>query len=550
MRWQFLASALAAATVIDAAPDRYRRSAPPTQPLAHRGVPFDKWTRDGPVAKQFASSNTTKYAINGTGIPDVDFDIGEAYAGQMSISDDLDGPDKFYFWFQPSPNPAAKKEIVIWLNGGPGCSSLEGFLQENGPFLWQYGTFKPVPNPWGWHHLTNMLWVEQPINTGFSTGNVTAKDEEDVARQFMGFFKNFINTFSMQGYKVYITGESYAGMYCPYIASAMLDAKDKTYFNMKGMIIYDPSIGPDRLSDINAVPFTDYHHNLFPFNESFTRHLHDVDRRCGYADLRSKFLTYPPSGHLPNPLPGIDPKTGKPKSGCEDGSLMNAIQAAVTDINPCFDVYQVATTCPLLWDVLGFPGSFDYLPKGASIYFDREDVKKAINAPLDRKWAECGGPVFVKGGDQSPPSSNTVLGGVVDRTKNVIIGHGALDFILLANGTLMSIQNMTWGGRLGFLRKPVEPFYVPYHTRGEDATIAAAGVFGTTHTERGLTYVGVALTGHMVPQYAPSAAFRHVEVMLGRVKSLSSREPFTTDSKFPQPDGPLGKGTAPPGYNE
>lgn len=48
----------------------------------------------------------------------MDFDIGEAYAGQMSISDDLDGPDKFYFWFQPSPNPAAKKEIVIWLNGG------------------------------------------------------------------------------------------------------------------------------------------------------------------------------------------------------------------------------------------------------------------------------------------------------------------------------------------------------------------------------------------------------------------------------------------------
>ncbi|KAJ6441609.1 40S ribosomal protein S19 [Purpureocillium lavendulum] len=550
MRWQILASALAVGSVVDGAPDRYRRSAPATQPLAHRGVPFDKWTRDGPVAKQFANSNTTKYAINGTGIPDVDFDIGEAYAGQMSISEDLNGPDKFYFWFQPSPNPAAKKEIVIWLNGGPGCSSLEGFLQENGPFLWQYGTYKPVPNPWGWHHLTNMLWVEQPINTGFSTGNVTAKNEEDVAKQFMGFFKNFIKTFSMQGYKVYITGESYAGMYCPYIASAMLDAKDTTHFNMKGMIIYDPSIGPDRLSDINAVAFADYHHNLFPFNESFTRHIHDVDRKCGYADLRSKYLTYPPKGPLPNPLPGIDPKSGKPKPGCETGTMMNTIQAAVTDLNPCFDVYQVATTCPLLWDVLGFPGSFDYLPKGASIYFDRPDVKKAINAPVDRKWAECGGPVFVDPGDQSPPSSNTVLGGVIDRTKNVIIGHGALDFILLANGTLMSIQNMTWGGRMGFQRKPVEPFYVPYHTRGEDATIAASGVFGTTHTERGLTYVGVALTGHMVPQYAPSAAFRHVEVMLGRVKSLSSRDPFTTDSKFPQPDGPLGKGTAPPGYSD
>ncbi len=48
----------------------------------------------------------------------MNFDIGEAYAGLMSISDDLDGPDKLYFWFQPSPNPDAAREIVIWLNGG------------------------------------------------------------------------------------------------------------------------------------------------------------------------------------------------------------------------------------------------------------------------------------------------------------------------------------------------------------------------------------------------------------------------------------------------
>lgn len=83
-------------------------------------------------------------------------------------------------------------------------------MQENGPFLWQYGTLKPVPNPWGWHHLTNILWIEQPIDTGFSTGKVTAKNEDDVAQQLMGFYKNFVDTFSMQGYKVYITGESYA----------------------------------------------------------------------------------------------------------------------------------------------------------------------------------------------------------------------------------------------------------------------------------------------------------------------------------------------------
>lgn len=89
---------------------------------------------------------------------------------------------------------------------------FEGLLQENGPFLWQYGTFKPVKNPYTWVNLTNMVWVEQPVGTGFSQGISTETSEEAVAESFLGFFKNFVETFSMQGKKIYITGESYAGM--------------------------------------------------------------------------------------------------------------------------------------------------------------------------------------------------------------------------------------------------------------------------------------------------------------------------------------------------
>lgn len=86
---------------------------------------------------------------------------------------------------------------------------------------------------------------------------------------------------------------------------------------------------------------------------------------------------------------------------------------------------------------------------------------------------------------------------------------------------------MTWGGLQGFQSPPTEPFYVPYHTDASDGTLAGAGVFGSTVSERGLTFVGIDLSGHMVPQYAPSAAFRHVEALLGRVSGLSSTEPFT-----------------------
>ena len=105
-------------------------------------------------------------------------------------------------------------------------------------------------------------------------------------------------------------------------------------------------------------------------------------------------------------------------------------------INPCFDEYQIATTCPLLWDVLGAPGSFNYVPQGAEVYFDRADVKHAINAP-NTTWMECtNNNVFAGGSDKSPPSGLSVLPGVIEKSQRTVIAHGSLDSILIANGTL------------------------------------------------------------------------------------------------------------------
>lgn len=115
-----------------------------------------------------------------------------------------------------------------------GCSSLEGFFQENGLFIWGWGMYAPQINPYSWVNLTNVLWVEQPVGTGFSIGDVTATSEEDIAADFVAFFENFEKIFGIKKFKIFVTGESYAGRYVPYISGAMLDKNDTDYFDVKG----------------------------------------------------------------------------------------------------------------------------------------------------------------------------------------------------------------------------------------------------------------------------------------------------------------------------
>jgi carboxypeptidase D len=64
--------------------------------------------------------------------------------------------------------------------------------------------------------LHSMLWVEFPLGVGYSGDySPTATTEEEIAQDFLGFFKNFQDTFGISNYKIYVTGESYAGRYVP-----------------------------------------------------------------------------------------------------------------------------------------------------------------------------------------------------------------------------------------------------------------------------------------------------------------------------------------------
>lgn len=68
----------------------------------------------------------------------------------------------------PSSDP-----ILIWFNGGPGCSSMLGLFAENGPYIIDDGETIIKPNPWPWNKNASLLFIESPAGVGFSLGNGT-----------------------------------------------------------------------------------------------------------------------------------------------------------------------------------------------------------------------------------------------------------------------------------------------------------------------------------------------------------------------------------------
>lgn len=152
------------------------------------------------------------FHVNGKHIPGVPFTVSDSYAGLLPITAAKDEAREFFFWWYPAEGKVGKDDLVIWLNGGPGCSSLEGLLQENGPILFPFNSTKVVKNPYSWTKLSNVLWVEQPVGVGLGKGKPDVHNEMEVASQFYGFLVQFMKTFpQLSNKKLYITGESYAG---------------------------------------------------------------------------------------------------------------------------------------------------------------------------------------------------------------------------------------------------------------------------------------------------------------------------------------------------
>ena len=112
------------------------------------------------------------------------------YSGTFNVSIHAEDDHNLFYWFFRNPNSSAP--VVLWLNGGPGASSMFGLFLENGPLrVDHFGPgdddyqFNPAEKAWTDDY--HVIFLDQPVNTGFSFGNSCLTDMLKGSKEFLNF---------------------------------------------------------------------------------------------------------------------------------------------------------------------------------------------------------------------------------------------------------------------------------------------------------------------------------------------------------------------------
>ncbi|WOG84650.1 hypothetical protein DCAR_0103834 [Daucus carota subsp. sativus] len=168
------------------------------------------------------------------------------YAGYVNV-DSSKGRSLFYYFAEAVHDPSSKP-LILWLNGGPGCSSLGvGAMVENGPFGVKPDGKTLYSRRFAWNKVANTLYLESPAGVGFSYSNTTSdyrlSGDKRTALDAHTFLMNWFKRFPQyQTRDFYIIGESYAGFYIPELADVIikknLDTRSSTMrIRLKGIMV-------------------------------------------------------------------------------------------------------------------------------------------------------------------------------------------------------------------------------------------------------------------------------------------------------------------------
>ncbi|KAL6844877.1 hypothetical protein ACP4OV_025536 [Aristida adscensionis] len=380
------------------------------------------------------------------------------FAGYVTV-DEEHGRELFYYLAESSSGDAAAKPLLLWLNGGPGCSSLGfGAMTELGPFRVNADGKTLSKNRHAWNNLANVIFLESPAGVGFSSSRnasdyATVGDRRTAEDAYV-FLVKWLERFpEYDGREFYIAGESYSGHYVPELATVItamngLGGRQTPMINLRGIFVGNPYLD-NEMNRKGGLEFL-WSHGVISdevwatvlANCSFTRSdnssCSSIPVDGGNIDI---YNIYAPvclespngTGHSSSYLPGYDPCIG------------------------------------------------DYMAP----YFNSVKVKKALHARMNTKWSGCRD----IGWDDSPDSMVPIIKRLVDHGLRVWIYSGDFDSMCPLTATRYSVKDLNLT-----ITKEWRPWFTP------DSEV---GGFIQQY-QGGFTLASVRGAGHTVPTSQPA----------------------------------------------
>jgi cathepsin A (carboxypeptidase C) len=393
-----------------------------------------------------------------TTLSKIDSKIFEGEDQESGILDLGNGDDMFY-WLFNSRNDPTTAPLVLWLTGGPGCSSELAIFYENGPYTIKDDlTLKR--NDYSWNENSNLLFIDQPVGTGYSKARDPthyARNEKMVAENFYKFLLKFILKYpQFKGRPLFITGESYAGHYIPAIASYIVQHPVEE-MNLQGIAIGNGWVSP---------------YEQYPEYATFA--------------LENNLISTPTYYVLKGLYKGCQLliSTGIwPVAFFE--CQLSSIPIMGIPVFPVFNLYDIRIPCsspPLCYD-------FCNLDK----FLARADVMAELGI-ADRSWTSCNMIVHTfMLGDWTTNMAQEVTN-VINAGVNVLVYSGDKDFVCNWRGGEAWTNALKWNKSEEFKNTT----YTKWNVNGTAA--------GDKKTVDNLSFLRVFDAGHMVPMDQPIAA--------------------------------------------
>lgn len=415
-----------------------------------------------------------------------DFDM---YSGYLSASE----TKKLHYWFVESQGNPATDPVVLWLNGGPGCSSMEGFFAEHGPLHLNDDETISM-NPWAWNMNANMIYMEAPIGVGFSKGSAedmkiisddtTSSDNRDALKDFFTKFPQYLAN------GLYVSGESYAGIYVPTLIAKIVD-DDMLSAHFKGAAIGNGLYSWEK-NQQSIIYFAKYHGLISTANWSSL-----VKNCCTNGDeSKCDFFNYPNDSCKSD----VETVVNLTWSGGLD--VYNLYAECAGGISKQKTIENILSKSNLN---MSFTPRYDGPPctddNALETYFNTAAVKSALHVDPSIEWVLCAEDLnyqttvqdvsqYIEHAMNTVPDSRIMLyAGDVDMACNFLGGEMFADALNL----------------------PLEEKYSEWTYIAEDKTKQVGGWYKKFHR---LSWVTIKGAGHMVPTDKPIPAYDMFQAFL------------------------------------